>query len=333
MRPPDRTAVLRSLPRLGFAPPPPAAVPADPHAAFAADVAAFAAAFWALPPAERRERWQGLADNPVGPAAARLMALEPGLGVEPVAQADPRAAEVARLVKELFVLPPAARAARRLAWLTAADRTGAPWATAARAVLRADLPLARLDARLFDWFTRGERPAAVGAVAESAAWVRRRPQPVAAAPAAAGGLGCLSGPGAIVVVVVVVLRLIFAAGGPSRSSSQPPPYRPPVVAPPVMPPIDARPPGVGPNFMDFNPPNFPEVHPPGFPDVGPPVVGPPLPKAGRPPTGERFTAHEVQDFRIYDIMKQSKALRPGERPPPRYDRWVELGRPKVGSAP
>lgn len=229
-----RAARLRRLPAEGFVPPHPAAT----DAAFAADVRAFAAAFWSLTPADRRARWKALAGCPVGAAAARLGDLEPGLGVVPVAQPDPRAAELSDLVRELFVLPPAARAARRVAWLTAADRRDAKWVAASRAVLRTDLPLARLDERLFDWFSLGDRPAAVPAVAESAARVRwpgrpvSEPVPVAAPAAAAGGLGCLTGPGAIIFALIVVVRIIIAVSGSSRSpSSTYPPPRPPVNAP------------------------------------------------------------------------------------------------------
>ena len=111
-----RAAFLRALPRWGFAPPAAdasAILPDDPAGCFAARVDEFAAGFWLLTPDAREVGWGALSAAAVGPAAARLADLRPGLGVVPVLPRDPDAAAVAALVRELFALPPRARAARR----------------------------------------------------------------------------------------------------------------------------------------------------------------------------------------------------------------------------
>ncbi len=151
-----RAAFLRALPGHGFAPPEAAVaalggeLPAGALAErFAADVRAFAAAFWSLPPAERRARWEALAARAAGPAAGWLRELRRALDERSAAPADPAAAELAALACELVVLPPRARAARRVAWLTehAAELPRHPAAAAAK-----------LDKRLAAWLTMGAAP-------------------------------------------------------------------------------------------------------------------------------------------------------------------------------
>lgn len=169
-----RTAFLRALPRHGFVPPAadvPADLPGDDAAArSAALVAAFAAEFWSIPAAERVARWGHLKATAVGPAAARLAELRAGADVVPAVQADADAAELVALVKELVTLPPRARAARRFEWLTARAAGFPRWAAAARVVLHADPPLARLEPWLFDWLTRGAAPQRI----EYQTWVEAR---------------------------------------------------------------------------------------------------------------------------------------------------------------
>lgn len=152
-----RAAFLRSLPAHGFAPPEadvaalggdlPAGAAAD---RFAADVRAFAAEFWALAPADRRARWEALTARAAGPAAGWLRELRPALDEIPTAPADPATAELAGLVRELVVLPPRARAARRAAWLTEYAAELPLWPTAAAE--------ARLDRRLSAWLAKGVAP-------------------------------------------------------------------------------------------------------------------------------------------------------------------------------
>jgi hypothetical protein len=223
--PADRPAVLRRLAREDYAPgdaPVPWSAAAQ-AAAFAAAVGAFAAGFWDLPPAARRKQWADLKARTFGPAAAaRLAELEPGLAVAPVPQPDAVAAAVAQLVKDLFVLPPAARAARRLAWLRADNRRDPGWAAAVRTVLRTDLPLARLEPRVFDWFSLNALPALIPADPTIPVdlidhlpppeYVRpagaAEPSPPAAA---APGCGCGSW-WLAVVVVVAIIRFLIATG-------------------------------------------------------------------------------------------------------------------------
>ncbi|MBN9523620.1 hypothetical protein J0H58_34765 [bacterium] len=106
-----RTELLRRLPRDGFLPAEDAAPwsRAGRCAAFAADVEAFAAGYWAMPPAERRARFNALWNARYGPAAGRLGLLEDGLDVA----GDGRAATThAGLVRELEVIRHQAVAAR-----------------------------------------------------------------------------------------------------------------------------------------------------------------------------------------------------------------------------
>ncbi|HEX4608196.1 MAG TPA: hypothetical protein VH092_08315 [Urbifossiella sp.] len=171
--PADATRFLRSLTGYGFTPPEAgvaalaaagAAVPVAAGLAalrFEQEVGRFAAAFWGLAPADRTARWTALAAAAVGPAAARLHELGPGLEVVPAGHADPAAAGVAALVGELFVLPARARAVRRLQWLTDAVPRLVARTRAARAVLRDDMPLARLEPQLFDWLAGGDPPVRV----------------------------------------------------------------------------------------------------------------------------------------------------------------------------
>ncbi len=79
--PAARAALLRRLPRDGFVPPDAAAPwsPAARAAVFAAEVEAFAVAFWGLAPDERRRRYNALRETRYGPAAARLAEFESGL--------------------------------------------------------------------------------------------------------------------------------------------------------------------------------------------------------------------------------------------------------------
>ncbi len=190
-------------------------------AAFAAEVGAFAADYWDLTSGARRKRWAALSARAFGPAAARLAELEAGLEVVPAPLPDTIAAAVADLARELYTLPPTARAARRLAWLRADNRRDPGWVAAVRTVLRTDLPLARLEPRLFDWYSLNLVPHPVAAVADEGGWLDRTGRDVnfnpapAAAPAAsqpAAGFGC-GGYWLWIIVVSAVVRLLLAASG------------------------------------------------------------------------------------------------------------------------
>ncbi len=169
-----RATFLRALPRHGFAPPEAdvaalgVALPVTPAEAalrFAAEVRRFAAEFWELAPADRAARWHDLAARATGSAAVWLRELEPGLDVVPVGHTDPGAAELAALVRELFVLPPRTRAARRNRWLM----DNAPHLSALAAGPTHDTD-AGLEPRLFEWLAAGAAP---GRIAHGT-WVRGR---------------------------------------------------------------------------------------------------------------------------------------------------------------
>ncbi|MBN9523621.1 hypothetical protein J0H58_34770 [bacterium] len=111
--PAARAAMLRRLPGDGFVPPA-AAVPWSPAAraaAFAADVEAFAAAYWALVPKARRDRYNALWESRYGPAAARLAELEWGRSAASRAGAVVKSRTVSELARELYRLRLRARAA------------------------------------------------------------------------------------------------------------------------------------------------------------------------------------------------------------------------------
>ncbi len=169
--PPDapaaaRAAFLRRLPRAGFVPPPhwldavrtltgrPApeeAVAPTPDPArldgLRAEVEGFAGQFWALPPGERRRRWQNLiarcAIDP--PLAARLRRLEAGMDLPAGGEvAVGRSGQLAEAVRRLFVLRPAERAAARRRYLNGR------WEAAARELLACRPALAALEPDLID---------------------------------------------------------------------------------------------------------------------------------------------------------------------------------------
>jgi hypothetical protein len=158
--PPTRTQLLARLPDLGFVPPDGATPEGTAAAAFTAAVENLALTFWDLAPAERRACWNALRGQNDSPAAARLADLEPGLDVTPARQTDRHAAELGRVVRELFTLPPRARAARRRDWLTTNATPFGVWAVAA-AELAADRPTAGLDPLLIHRLRNAHVPAAV----------------------------------------------------------------------------------------------------------------------------------------------------------------------------
>jgi len=158
--PVTRRELLACLPALAFVPPEDAAPwsLAARSAAFAAAVEAFAAEYWALPPrGERRVRYNQLWDDRVGPVTGRLAELAPGLDVDPKPPPDPLTGDVAKVIREWFVLPPADRAARRARWLRDHDHDRR-WADAVRAVMGTDWELAALAPRLVECVTRGLWP-------------------------------------------------------------------------------------------------------------------------------------------------------------------------------
>lgn len=103
---PARAALLRRLPADGFVP----AEDATPWstaarcAAFAADVEAFAAAFWSLTPADRRVRFNTLWNARYGLAATRLGEIEHGLDYPRTTARGGSPSTIQELVRELAAI-------------------------------------------------------------------------------------------------------------------------------------------------------------------------------------------------------------------------------------
>ncbi|MBN9523622.1 hypothetical protein J0H58_34775 [bacterium] len=157
--PAARADLLRRLPRDGFVPAGDAPWARDP---LAAEVEAFAAAYWELAPRERRARWTDLHARGAGRPGARLVELAAGLAVTPRPTTDRYATAVAGVLRELFTLPPRARAARRRAWLAGLAGPLGLWAVAAREFAQADPATARLDPLLVHRLREGLVPVPVG---------------------------------------------------------------------------------------------------------------------------------------------------------------------------
>jgi hypothetical protein len=298
-------AFLAGLPAAGFVPAPErvaavnalagAAVPADPdeNGGSAAAVEGFAREFWSVAPAARRAAWDALrAGAGDGPEAARLLGLQPGLGVDvDPAPPGPAAEEVAALIRELFVLPPRERAVRRNGWLLANAGRHADLVAGAKelALLRPDLT--QLDPVLAARLTPAFDAAAFAAAAEAVplaeppapTWtpVRHEPQPSSGTTKdRSGGAGF----GLVYGLLIVGLGAIVKLCGGGLTDRSPPPRAP-------LPPTEYRP---------YTPP-------------------PVLPKAA-PGLGGLYAPAQVELFREY-------AADPKGSPPPGYSTWVNLGQP------
>lgn len=99
-------------------------VPPDPDSdgeiGLPEEVEEFVRQFWSLEAAERGARWAALAGRPADArSAARLEALKLAIGLDAPPPTDPLDAEIVALARELFLLPPGARAVRRNDWLLA----------------------------------------------------------------------------------------------------------------------------------------------------------------------------------------------------------------------
>jgi hypothetical protein len=116
------------------------------------DVEQFASDFFRTPPPERQARWQALWQRAASCAAvrARLTALQPGLKVEaePLPEDDPPVCELGEHLQELFVLAPAARAARRRELIDDFAESIDIWEDAAKRVARKVPALVGLESEL-----------------------------------------------------------------------------------------------------------------------------------------------------------------------------------------
>jgi hypothetical protein len=149
-------------------------------AVVAADLAAeakgLAAAFWSLPPADRRARWAGLSGRCRDEAVRhRLAALEPGLDIEVKPHADPAVEELAEFVRGQFTLAPREAAVRRVKWLAARAARHADLTAAAERLRRDDPATASLAPALLRLSLDAECPieSVTGAFAapDSRTWV------------------------------------------------------------------------------------------------------------------------------------------------------------------
>jgi hypothetical protein len=177
-----RAAFLRRLSSAGLVPPPEwrsavrtlTGYPACGPAALAdagttadqglrAEVEAFAEAFWSLTPAARRACWQALLDRCSAdlPLATRLRRLEAGVDLESIPPGGDRSRseELAGMVQALFVLKPAARAARRREQIATLRAPASAWADAARQLLEYQPARAALEPALIERLTTPPRPA------------------------------------------------------------------------------------------------------------------------------------------------------------------------------
>jgi hypothetical protein len=306
------SAFLAGLPAAGFVPPGAAvaalntlagtALPADGESNLRAEVEEFAARFWSLEPAGRLAAWHALGNrSPDEAASARLLALQPGLGVTTTPQGDPLAEEVAVLARELFVLPPRQRAIRRNEWLLASAGRHRELTAAAAGLAQTEPALAALEpvlfARLSPQFdaagfarsaTAEPLPAPPGEPRSTEGGFATHPAPPA--PASGGSRADASSGRSwpvgwvVVVAVVIVIRAVVALSGGSTSSSPTPTYHYP-------------PPSTAPAF-----------HPQKYPARRDPQFG--------------FTPAEVDGFKRYNPNSQ-------QLPPPLYWNWVMAGRPEA----
>jgi hypothetical protein len=230
-----RAALLRRLPEAGFVPPPAwrracrvlsgeavhGAVDEDVRLAhddrLRAEVEEFTRGYWGLAPEQRRRRWETLrAGCSSPPLTARLEALEAGLdaAAEPggIGREGPELAELAALIRSLFVLRPAERALARQEFLLRVRRQPHSWERAAKRLRRRYSNLAALDpglvGELLDWRSRRKR-------AERGRTRINQGQVQAAARSQNSGAG-RAGVGVLVGVAVVLARL--ASGGLSHNS-------------------------------------------------------------------------------------------------------------------
>jgi hypothetical protein len=109
----------------------------------AAEVSAFAAEYWSLPPRVRRARWESLCVWCV--SHSRLRELEAGLDVEVTQLENADANELAVLFRELFVLPRRERAIRRTQWLAEEAASALRWREAVTRVTHTASVLLTLD--------------------------------------------------------------------------------------------------------------------------------------------------------------------------------------------
>jgi hypothetical protein len=220
---PDWQEALNLLFRRGPAHPPAAHGLWTEEARLRDEVNAFAAGFFAMEPVTRRARWQALEAEcrPFPPLAARLRALEPGLGAESACGSDrsPQVNDLARQVTELFVLRPAERTNRRQELFHQLRANAQEWTPAAKGLQKRYPALAALEPQLVDQLTTwGETRKRL-----QKAWGKAAPAPSSSKASTAGKSVGWGG----AVLAFIVLRLLFNLGSHSSRPTSPPSYQVP----------------------------------------------------------------------------------------------------------
>jgi hypothetical protein len=188
-----------------------------------AEVNHFSEEYWSLPPMERDARWQLLRDLCAAEPPLRLhldhLAIGLDLEASEFTRFDGTSGLVAELVRELFPLQPAERAARRQAWFDQIGRMPKGYLEAA-ALLRNEAPqltalepalLARLD-EAGEAQTRAERPVSV---------VRSSGRSATVSEGESGGYGRYAW--LIGLLVIGTLRGLFGTSSSSSRNDLPPP--------------------------------------------------------------------------------------------------------------
>lgn len=311
------------------------ALPLDPDAveqSLRDEVDAFAANYWARPPAERLLAWDDLSRR--GAAPVRLRELEPGLDAAAPALDDPVAEELAELFRSLFVLPPRARAIRRAEWLLARADDMDRW-RAALAIVQRDAPaLVTLEPGLRSALGPAFDPAALAAGANApqvseavAAATRQQYEPSNAHTTRpervlAGSLigGC--GPIALIVLINVLATLFRTDPRPSRIHEPAPLYGPQGT------------PSLRRQFTAAEVAEFQqyELDKSTRKDVLPPrayiewrLAGGPLGTGNVKAPTAAFTAEDVAKCEQYERITQAGVI---TRAPDVYEAWVRAGRPQ-----
>jgi hypothetical protein len=237
-----RAAFLRRLTDDNFVPPEVAvaavnalagtAIPLTPEAtaeampALREEVDAFAAQYWALAPAARRERWANLSSRcDAGPDAVFLAQLELGLDLAIVPFSDADAAELAEKARGLYVLRPRERAVSRAEWLADWLR-GRDWRPAVHELREADPSTAELEPTLLDRLETDRRvPISVKAASArvlakaGAAKAREAAKLVSEEPSGSSGRGTRSA--ASILATVALLVAFKACNGAMRKPMLP----------------------------------------------------------------------------------------------------------------
>ncbi len=276
--------------------------------------------FWLLDPKARTAEWVALSHcEEADPLRVRLRALQPGLELRSDPFAEPSVEEVARIVRELFLLPSRARAIRRNEWLLANVPRHAELVSAANHLHRHRPAMAELEPQLFARLSVGFNAKEFAAIATlrvpgsvqpvelaKADFVKRYEDRKAehddlqraSLPGGAGRKQADSGiPWNVVWVVIVILGMVVRGISSSSSSNRTPNYHP-----------------TDPPTSSFKVPSNNPIQNPTFPMTTSPNG------SGDAQRKLFFTAGQIQRFNQYKINQTSMK-------PYQYDEWALAGSP------